>query len=197
MTFAFLFDPSTIQGHYGEWSRDLVFHSQVLQRWGQPVRVRVGDLLYYNLPEDKIPHEEILARLQSTNARPDRLREPLEAALWKHRIHVIYCETLGEIPASLLHTTLLNEPRYMGCYGVNLSVGLHRWLFEFNLLLQYRVHSLEIWTASDEELEAIDLLGCFERVRHVPLVAFGDDFVDPDEWERYGRECAAEGQWTG
>lgn len=119
MAFAFWFDPTAINGNYAEWAAARVFTSRILQCSCETTRIRVGDLLYYNLSKDKVCHEEIAYQLQTTNARPGLMRQTMEQALWHHRIHVMYCDELSEGTALTLHEYLLREPRYMGCYGVD------------------------------------------------------------------------------
>ena len=184
--YAFWFDPSTIPGHYGDWARDLVFRARVLQRSDESMRVHIGDLLYYRIPEDKIPPGEIESRLASSNIRPGLLKLPIDGALWKHRIYAMAVTGISEATALRLHERLQSEAPYMGCYGFDPSIGLHRWLFEFTLILRYRIAGDECWTDYDEEVREIMRLGCFSRVRHVPV--FDTDFVDPDDWEAHVRE---------
>lgn len=195
MAFAFWFDPTAINGNYAEWAAARVFTSRILQCSGETTRIHIGDLLYYNLPEGKIRREEIANRLQATNTRPGLMRQTMVQALWNQRIHVMYCDELSETTALILHEHLLREPRYMGCYGVDPTQGLHRWLFELNLILGYHIASEECWTPYPEEVPQIEYLRCFQHVLHVPVLE--SDFVNAVEWLDYCRTTPPEERWIG
>ena len=152
-------------------------------------------MLYYNLSKDKVCHEEIAYQLQTTNARPGLMRQTMEQALWHHRIHVMYCDELSEATALTLHEYLLREPRYMGCYGVDPTHGLHCWLYELKLILGYRIASEECWTPYPEEVSDLERLRSFQRVLHVPVL--DSDFVDAGEWLDYCRTTPPEDRWIG
>jgi hypothetical protein len=177
MGFAFLFDPSTVEGHYGDWARDVLFRSRILQRSNECMKVRIGDLLYDQVPPDKIPPREIEYRLTSGNLCPGLLKRALDSALWKHCIYVIAVDGISAATALQLHAWLYTQEPYMGCYGFNLS-GLQWYLFEFCLILRYRIVGDECWTDYDEEVLELQQLGCFANIRHVPV--FDTDFVIPE-----------------
>lgn len=196
MSFAYWFDPTGVDGSYSDWARALVFESGILQGSGLPTHLRVGDLLYYDIPEDTFPHDSIAAKLEASNARPGLMREPIERALWKHRIYVVYSEDLSDVTALMLHGFLLEEPRYMGCYGVNPEVGLHRGSF-CRLSLQYRISGDECWSRHIDEILELEELACFQRVLHVPVLSQEEGFADLVEWQQYCPDTPAEERWRG
>lgn len=169
MATAFLFNPPPEPDNYAEWAIALSLASGLPQQDSAPVHVLDGDLLWYIACRDSWDPVRIGTRLDETNAKPGLLKQPLKSTLGQHRVHVVYFPDLDDVLATKLHTSLLHEERYMGCYGVNQSLGLHYVLFDCNLVLSYRIAGDECLVKYSESMEMIRSLDTFRFIAHAPL----------------------------
>ncbi len=166
MAAAFLFDPPVECGNYAEWALAITLASGLPQKSQRPIHIRDGDLLFRLGDGESWNASGVGGRLDDSNTMPGLLRKPLRSTLGTHRIHVIYIPDLDHALALNLHAYLLSEPRYMGCYGVNQSLGLHYVLFDCKLVLSYRITEKECLVKHPECVEVVQSLRLFRSVVH-------------------------------
>lgn len=159
MFAALLFDPTSIgTSDYGAFMRDRVYETGILQSARKRMLVRIGDLLFYELPRP----DEVEARLQSTNALPGMLKRPLAEDLGKHRVYAHAIRGIDKRSLTAINSCLWKETFYMGAFGINSRIRLHSVLFNHMLLLRHLFSGTRCWTDDPDETDELRAVGFTE-----------------------------------
>jgi hypothetical protein len=163
MFVALLFDPTSIGTcDYGAFMRDRVYETGILQGARKRMLLRIGDLLYYRLPQP----DDVAAHLQSTNALPGMLKRPLTEDLGKHRVYAHAIRGIDKRSLTAINSRLWKESFYLGAFGIDTRIRLHRVLFDHMLLLRHLLSGKRCWTDDRYETEELRAVG-FTEVPYV------------------------------
>ncbi|MBS0375708.1 MAG: hypothetical protein JSR73_14105 [Proteobacteria bacterium] len=142
MHVALLFNSgdSKFQGTYGDPIRDAILSTNILQRCGRQLKVKVGDVLLASNAHSSKQSLVHLAKLTFYSCRwRHLLGHKLRSTYLRSTVYTWTIQNIDVATALRLHKSLLSDSAYLGMHEIDLSIPIHLVLYRNSLIGIYRI----------------------------------------------------------
>lgn len=142
-------------------------------------KILVGDLLIYKMIRKADNSGDLLSQLLQIDGDNWKRILPLKAEYFLEQDVFIICfETVQKEIADKLHTSLLNEEHYLGCFEIDNAIQLHWWLYGECIGPKFRILNKEINTlvTTDNEEEKENAEHYKELLNGIPFKKVNIEF---------------------